>query len=79
MIEAVSRLNSVYDANYLGYSGSNGKHWARDAVVRYVVQSGSANGMSMQLRYSVHRTNKAQGESNMNQIRLVAEIPISVF
>ncbi|WP_240933404.1 OprD family outer membrane porin [Diaphorobacter sp. HDW4B] len=73
-----SRLNRVY-ANYLGYSGSNGKHWERDAVVRYVVQGGSAKGLSMQLRYGVHRTNKAQGESNMNQIRWVAEMPITVF
>lgn len=73
-----SRLNSVY-ANSLGYSGGSGKHWERDAVVRYVVQSGSAKGLSMQLRYAVHRTNKAQGESNMNQVRLVADMSISVF
>ena len=70
-----SRLNGVY-ANYLGYSGASGKHWERDAVVRYEVQSGSAKGLSM---YGMHRTNKAQGDSNMNQIRLVAEMPISVF
>ncbi|MDH1290559.1 OprD family porin [Comamonas terrigena] len=72
------RLNSVY-ANYLGYTGTGGKHWERDLIVRYTVQQGSAKGLSMQLRYSVHRTNKAQGEANIDQIRLQAEMPVAIF
>lgn len=73
-----SRLNTVY-ANYLGYSGTRGKHWERDMVVRYVVQDGWSKGLSLQLRYGVHRVNKAQGESNMDQIRLLAEMPMTIF
>ena len=72
------RLNSVY-ANYLGYTGTGGKHWERDLIVRYTVQQGSAKGLSLQLRYGVHRTNKAQGEANIDQIRLQAEMPVAIF
>ncbi|WP_233209988.1 OprD family outer membrane porin [Comamonas sp. 26] len=73
-----SHLNAVY-ASYLGYSGANGKHWERDLLVRYTVQQGAAKNLSLQLRYGVHRTNKAQGEANMNQLRLQAELPFSVL
>jgi imipenem/basic amino acid-specific outer membrane pore len=47
--------------------------------VRYTVQQGSAKGLSLQLRYGVHRTNKAQGEANIDQIRLQAEMPVAIF
>lgn len=73
-----SHLNAVY-ANYLGYSGADGKHWERDLLLRYTVQQGAAKNLSLQLRYGVHRTNKAQGEANMNQLRLQAELPFSVL
>ena len=73
-----SRLNPVY-ASYLGYSGSNGKHWERDLVVRYTVPQGAAKNLSLQLRYGVHRSNKAQGEANMNQLRLLAEMPVRIL
>ncbi|MEG0052917.1 MAG: OprD family outer membrane porin [Comamonas sp.] len=73
-----SHLNIVY-ANYLGYSGVNGKHWERDIQLRYTVQHGTAKHLSLQLRYGVHRTNKAQGESNINQLRLQAEMPFSIL
>ena len=73
-----SRLNAVY-ASYLGYSAANGKHWERDIQVRYTVQHGAAKNLSLQLRYGVHRTNKAQGEANMNQLRLQAELPFKIL
>ena len=73
-----SHLNSVY-ASYLGYSGVNGKHWERDLMLRYIVQQGAAKNLSLQLRYGVHRSNKAQGEANMNQLRLQAELPLGIL
>lgn len=73
-----SHLNAVY-ASYLGYSAANGKHWERDIQVRYTVQHGAAKNLSLQLRYGVHRTNKAQGEANMNQLRLQAELPFKIL
>ena len=72
------RMNTVY-ASYLGYAGNGGKHWERDVLVRYVVQNGTAKGMNLQLRYGVHRANKAQGEANINQVRLQAEMPVNIF
>lgn len=73
-----SRLTSVY-RNYLGYSGSQGKHWERDMLLRYTVQQGAAKGLALQLRYGVHRVNPAQGEANIDQIRLLAEMPVQLF
>ncbi|WP_407713559.1 OprD family outer membrane porin [Comamonas testosteroni] len=73
-----SRLNVVY-ASYLGYSGTQGKHWERDLLLRYTVQHGVAKHLNLQLRYGVHRTNKAQGEANMNQLRLQAELPFKIL
>lgn len=72
------RLNSVY-AKSLGYTGSGGKHWERDLVLRYTVQQGGAKGLALQLRYGVHRSNKAQGEANIDQIRLLAEMPVAIL
>ena len=71
-------MNSVY-ANYLGLSSDGGRHWERDVQLRYVVPQGSAKGLSLQLRYSVHRANKAQGELNANQVRLQAEMPFQLL
>lgn len=73
-----SRMNKVY-AGYLGYTGKDGFHWERDMIVRYNVQEGAAKGLALQLRYNIHRANKAQGEPNMNQVRIVAEMPVNFF
>lgn len=72
------RANSVY-ASYLGASGRGGQHWERDLVLRYTVQQGAAKGLALQLRHGGHRANKAQGELNVNQLRLLAEMPLNVF
>lgn len=69
---------SIYNG-FLGTGGSGGKHWARDAIVKYTVQEGQAKGMALQLRWSVHRANQAQGELNVNQVRLIAEMPMKIF
>lgn len=72
------RMNSVY-GGYLGAAGNHGRHWERDLIVRYTVPQGPAKGLALQLRYSAHRANKAQGELNADQLRLVAEMPVSIF
>ena len=73
-----SRAGSVY-SNYLGATGSGGRHWERDMLLRYTVQQGQAKGLALQLRYGVHRANKTQGELNVNQVRLLAEMPLQIF
>ena len=64
---------------FLGTSAAGGKHWERDMIVRYTVQNGHAKGLALQLRWSMHRANAAQGEPNVNQVRLLAEMPVRVF
>ncbi|MET1113511.1 MAG: OprD family outer membrane porin [Comamonas sp.] len=72
------RMNSVY-ASYLGYTGTGGRHWERDLLLRYTVAQGAAKGLALQLRYGVHRVNRAQGEANIDQIRVLAEMPVQLF
>lgn len=60
---------------WLGY-GENGRHWERDLWLRYIVQGGAAKGLSVLLRYGLHRANAAQAELNTRQIRLAAEYPL---
>jgi imipenem/basic amino acid-specific outer membrane pore len=72
------QMNAVY-RNYLGYTGSNGRHWERDVHVRYTVPEGKAKGLSLLARYSVHRANSDQGESNIDQIRFQVEMPFSLL
>ncbi|WP_348635301.1 OprD family outer membrane porin [Herbaspirillum sp. LeCh32-8] len=72
------RMNGIYAGN-LGYKGSGGRHWERDLILAYTVQEGKAKGLVVQLRYSTHRANKAQGEPNVDQVRLLVEMPVSLF
>lgn len=69
---------AIYNG-FLGTSAAGGKHWERDMIVRYTVQNGHAKGLALQLRWSMHRANAAQGEPNVNQVRLLAEMPVRVF
>lgn len=73
-----SRLTPIY-ASYLGYAGTGGRHWERDMLLRYTVQQGAAKGLALQLRYGVHRVNQSQGEANIDQLRLLAEMPVQLF
>ncbi|QKV55179.1 OprD family outer membrane porin [Comamonas antarctica] len=73
-----SRLTPIY-ASYLGYAGSNGRHWERDLLLRYTLRQGAAKGLALLLRYGVHRVNPAQGEANIDQIRVQAEMPVQLF
>ena len=69
---------NVYNG-YLGTGSAGGKHWERDVLVRYTVQQGQAKGLALQLRWGMHRANAAQGELNVNQVRLLAEMPVRIF
>ena len=60
---------------WLGY-GQGGRHWERDLWLRYTMQGGAAKGLSVLLRYGLHRTNAAQAELNARQIRLAVEYPL---
>ena len=60
------------------YYGSDEKHWERDFDVRYVVQSGPAKNLSMRVRQATHRMSGVS-DSDVDQLRLIVEYPISFF
>ncbi|MCU1737515.1 MULTISPECIES: OprD family porin [Pseudomonas] len=68
--------NSAY--NLLHY-GADGTHHETDVEAKYVVQSGPAKDLSLRLRQSFHRANADQPEGDNNELRLIADYPISIF
>lgn len=60
---------------WLGY-GKGGRHWTRDLWARYTLQQGPARGLTLMIRYGVHRSNAAQAELDADQVRLSAEYPL---
>lgn len=72
------RAGNIYNG-FLGTGSAGGKHWERDVLVRYTVQDGQAKGLALELRWGMHRANQAQGELNVNQVRLLAEMPMKIF
>jgi hypothetical protein len=62
---------------YTPQQGDGGRHWERDIDVRYVVQSGSAKGLSLQLSHVSHRANSAQAGDDIDRVYVVIEYPLS--
>ncbi|KPA88850.1 OprD family porin [Pseudomonas sp. RHF3.3-3] len=68
------------DSPYRAYGyGADGEHHETDVEAKYVVQGGPAKDLSLRLRQSFHRGNADQAEGNNNELRLIADYPISVF
>lgn len=68
--------NSVYAR--IGY-GDNGRHWERDLQIAYVVQNGKAKGMSIALRQATHRSNTDQRNGDVDDVRMIIDMPFKVF
>lgn len=56
-----------------------GKNWERDIDVRYVVQSGAAKDLSLRVRNATYRANDAAGNPDINEVRFIAEYPLSIL
>lgn len=68
------------DSPYRAYGyGADGEHHETDVEAKYVVQGGPAKDLSLRLRQSFHRGNADQAEGNNNELRLIADYPISIF
>ncbi|WP_397448068.1 OprD family porin [Pseudomonas sp. NA-150] len=63
--------------NY-GY-GEDGKHHETNVEAKYVVQTGPAKDLSLRMRQAWHRGNADQAEGNIDEFRLIADYPISIF
>lgn len=62
--------------DYVPQQGDGGRHWERDIDLRYVVQSGSAKGLSLQLSHVSHRANSAQAGDDIDRVYVVIEYPL---
>ncbi|WP_392888674.1 OprD family porin [Pseudomonas migulae] len=61
---------------YVPQQGDGGRHWERDIDLRYIVQSGSAKGLSLQLSHVSHRANSAQAGDDIDRVYVVIEYPL---
>ena len=62
---------------YVPQQGDGGRHWERDIDLRYIVQSGSAKGLSLQLSHVSQRANSAQAGDDIDRIYVVIQYPLS--
>ena len=62
--------------DYQPQQGSGGKHWERDIDLKYVVQSGAARDLSVQLSHVTHRANEAQAGDDIDRIYVVIQYPL---
>ena len=46
---------------------------------KYTVQTGPAKDLSLRMRQAWHRGNADQAEGDVNEFRLIADYPISIF
>ncbi len=64
--------------DYQPQQGSGGKHWERDIDLKYVVQSGTAKDLSVQLSHVTHRANEAQAGDDIDRIYVVIQYPLGL-
>lgn len=63
---------------YVPQQGDGGRHWERDIDLHYVLQSGPAKDLSVQVSHVSHRANPAQGGDDIDRIYIVIEYPIKI-
>ena len=63
---------------YQPLQGRGGRHWERDIDLHYVVQSGPAKDLSVQLSHVSHRANTAQAGDDIDRVYVVIEYPLKL-
>lgn len=58
---------------------NNGKNWERDTEAKYVLQSGAAKDLSFRVRQATYRANDAAKYTDVNEVRLIVEYPLSIL
>lgn len=58
--------------------GDGGRHWERDIDLHYIVQSGSAKGLSLQVSHVSHRANSAEAGDDIDRVYVVIEYPLKL-
>lgn len=62
---------------YQFQQGDGGKHWERDIDMKYIIQSGAAKDLSVQLSHVSHRANEAQSGDDIDRLYLVIQYPLA--
>ena len=62
---------------YVPQQGAGGRHWERDIDLHYVVQAGTAKGLSLQLSHVSHRANAAQAGDDIDRVYVVIQYPLN--
>lgn len=58
--------------------GRGGRHWERDLDLHYIVQSGPAKDLSLQLSHVSHRANSAQAGDDIDRLYIVIQYPLKL-
>lgn len=61
---------------FVPQQGDGGKHWERDIDLKYIVQTGAAKDLSVQVSHVSHRANEAQAGDDIDRIYVVIEYPL---
>jgi len=76
----VNASNMPAGSPYAYYgSESNEEHWERDVDVKYVVQSGSLQGLSLRVRQATHRIGNQASARSADQVRFIVQYPYDFF
>ncbi|MFP5496363.1 MAG: OprD family porin [Gammaproteobacteria bacterium] len=67
------------NAAYANPYGDDVRHWERDVDLKYVVQSGAAKNLSFLMRYATARSSTTPALTDLNEVRLITQYPISIF
>jgi imipenem/basic amino acid-specific outer membrane pore len=62
---------------YANKVGDDQKEWERDLEAKYVIQEGTAKDLSFRLRQATHRATSF--ESDIDEVRLIIEYPLSIL
>ena len=62
---------------FVPQQGDGGRHWERDIDLRYIVQSGAAKDLSLQLSHVSHRANAAQAGDDIDRVYVVIQYPLN--
>ncbi|RON80457.1 hypothetical protein BK635_16840 [Pseudomonas chlororaphis] len=63
---------------YSPQQGRGGRHWERDLDLHYIVQSGPAKDLSLQLSHVSHRANAAQAGDDIDRLYIVIQYPLKL-
>ena len=58
---------------------NNGKNWERDVEAKYVLQNGAAKDLAFRVRQATYRANDAANYTDINEVRLIVEYPLSIL